>query len=513
MKAAPRLGFVLVAIAAGCTAGGRDDFSSASSPLGESQVAVPSGSVLIKGIGGKCLSLAGDSEANGTKAELRECSSVAPAQRWTFSNGQVHSPGGKCLDVLGNVSADGTRVGVWDCWGGPNQQWTLDGDHSLRGLGGKCLDVTGGAVASGTPIILWSCHAPVQSNQQWTAVSADSAPSGPSSPPSSSEIDPFAPSNLYPTSIFKRQVPANPRLAPNSSALIGQLLKPGPGAVDMRTDAVGGDWNTPLYVTNGSDPAYTIVCDMYGGNCPVKGTVVHIPSFAKAEHGSDAHLSIVDLATGYEYNLWQASTDGRGTLNTQGNVLHVSWGGRSKLGSDGLNAEGNHAGYAASAVMLYPKEIISGRIDHALGIGVDCADNPAVYPAILSNTDSACNTPNSPYYGMHLQLAMSDAEISALNTSPYEKTILTALAHYGAYVYDTGNPQGAGYLAASYLTYTTQGLPDPWRSTILPALKNDGLATGSGDYWQLAPLFGGAGINWAQKLRVIAPCVDAQNCN
>jgi hypothetical protein len=325
-------------------------------------------------------------------------------------------------------------------------------------------------------------------------------------------IDRFAPSDLYPKSVFKRPIPANARIAPNSGALIARLLARGGGATDFRNDAAGGDWNTPIYVSSAKDPAYIVKCDQYGGGCNVKNAIVHIPAYAKAEHKSDAHLTIIDPVSGYEYNFWQAARNSDGDLNIIGGTLHISWGGRSKIGGDGTNAEGNHAGFAASAVTLYPAEILAGRIDHALAIGVYCADDPAVFPAILMPTDQACGVPNSPYYGMHVQLNLSDAEIAALRTSPLDKAIKTALAHYGAYVYDTGNPQGINVLALSYLTYTTQGLPDPWLSTILPQLQPYGIASGGGDRWQLSPIFGGVGIDWMQRLRVIAPCVDAKTC-
>ena len=327
---------------------------------------------------------------------------------------------------------------------------------------------------------------------------------------SPSALDRFAPSNLYPNSVFKRAIPANPPLHPQSNAIVARFLAASAGYTDLRNDAAGGDWNYPIYVSSKNDPAYTVKCTMPWGRCNVQDTIVHVPVYARTERGDDGHLDIVDLATGYEYNFWQAG-GADGTPRITNNTLSISWGGRTRIGGTGLSAEGNHAGFAASAIALYPAELLAGHIDHALGIDVPCADEPSVFPALLHLTDGPCNAANSPYYGMLIQLNMSDAEIDALNTSRYDKVIKKALAHYGAYVYDVGAPNS--FLVLSYLTYTTQGLPDPWFATILPDMSRYGVAQGNGDRRQLGPMFGGLGIfDWTSKFRIIAPCVPARTC-
>lgn len=37
----------------------------------------------------------------------------------------IRGPAGKCVDVAGNNSADGTRLQIWTCAGGANQKWTV----------------------------------------------------------------------------------------------------------------------------------------------------------------------------------------------------------------------------------------------------------------------------------------------------------------------------------------------------------------------------------------------------
>ncbi|MFD7720928.1 ricin-type beta-trefoil lectin domain protein [Streptomyces sp. NPDC059814] len=73
--------------------------------------------------------------------------------------------GGKCLDATGNTAADGTPAQLWDCTGAANQRWTLPGDGSVRTLG-ACLDVTGGSTANGAKVQLYTCNG--SAAQRWT---------------------------------------------------------------------------------------------------------------------------------------------------------------------------------------------------------------------------------------------------------------------------------------------------------------------------------------------------------
>ncbi|MER7533846.1 non-reducing end alpha-L-arabinofuranosidase family hydrolase [Streptomyces sp. NPDC097704] len=125
----------------------------------------------IKGVAsGRCLDVPGAATANGTQAQLRDCSGQAN-QRWTYTAAkQLKVYDDKCLDAKGKGTTNGTPVVVWDCNGGANQQWTVNTDGTITGVqSGLCLDAVGAATANGTRIQLYTC-APV-GNQKWTAPS------------------------------------------------------------------------------------------------------------------------------------------------------------------------------------------------------------------------------------------------------------------------------------------------------------------------------------------------------
>ncbi|MFD6246338.1 non-reducing end alpha-L-arabinofuranosidase family hydrolase [Streptomyces roseolus] len=125
----------------------------------------------IKGVAsGRCIDIPASTTANGTRAQLWDCSGRAN-QRWTRTAGkQLKIHGDKCLDAKGKGTANGTAVVVWDCNGGANQQWNVNTDGTITGVqSGLCLDAVGAATANGTTIQLHACGG--VGNQKWTAPS------------------------------------------------------------------------------------------------------------------------------------------------------------------------------------------------------------------------------------------------------------------------------------------------------------------------------------------------------
>ncbi|MER5208317.1 non-reducing end alpha-L-arabinofuranosidase family hydrolase [Streptomyces sp. NPDC002825] len=122
----------------------------------------------IRGVAsGRCVDFPGSATANGTPAELRDCSGQAD-QRWTHTAAkQLKVYDDKCLDARGKGTTNGTPVVIWDCNGGANQQWTVNADGTITGVqSGLCLDAVGAATANGTRIQLYTCAS--VGNQKWT---------------------------------------------------------------------------------------------------------------------------------------------------------------------------------------------------------------------------------------------------------------------------------------------------------------------------------------------------------
>jgi hypothetical protein len=257
------------------------------------------------------------------------------------------------------------------------------------------------------------------------------------------------------------------------------------------------DYTHPLYYPRSTDPIFTLHCyEVSWGTCPIEGHQIRIPDAARPAGGGDAHLTVVDQASGWEYDLYKVRSKPAG-----GGTLEFRWGGRTRLDGDGLGTNATAAHFGLSAGIIRAQEMAAGKIDHALFMVVKCTSG-TVYPA--GGGGSACaDTTNAPAGGMRFQLNYTQAEIDALPVPEWRKTILTALRTYGAYIGDTGGA-GFNFQFESGTTYTSFGQTDKlvdWAKT------QPGVTVWNGKY-----VFDPAtGVDWS-RMRVIDPCVAQGTC-
>ena len=296
---------------------------------------------------------------------------------------------------------------------------------------------------------------------------------------------------------FNKPIPANPRLHPNSDAIVERLTGFGPphsllaGAADTTWD-----YYRPVYYSRPGDPDFEVNCTMYGGACPIDGHRIRIPDRARPAGGTDHHLTVVDQSSGFEYDFWNVQSKPSG-----GGTLEVGWGGRTRIDGDGRESGGTAAEFGGLAGMIRAQEMEAGRIDHALFMVVKCVtDSPQyVYPATKEARYCPDRT-NAPATGQHFQLAMSRGEIDALAVPGWKKTILHAMAEYGMFVGDTGGSSW-GLQFESGSTYTSFGHDDP----MVAFAQQKGVPDwGTGRYWFSLR----EGLDWRQRLQVIDPCVS-----
>ncbi|KAB8180842.1 non-reducing end alpha-L-arabinofuranosidase family hydrolase [Microbispora catharanthi] len=136
---------------------------------------------LVSAASGRCLDVAGNTDALGTGLQIWDCSGQANQAFEFTSAGELRTFNGtRCVDAYGQGTSNGTKVVIWSCNGQNNQKWQQNADGSIRGVqSGLCLDVTGLGTANGTAVQLWTCNG--QTNQKWSISGG-----GPSSSPSPS---------------------------------------------------------------------------------------------------------------------------------------------------------------------------------------------------------------------------------------------------------------------------------------------------------------------------------------
>jgi hypothetical protein len=298
---------------------------------------------------------------------------------------------------------------------------------------------------------------------------------------------------------FNQALPRNPRLHPNSQAIVATLTADG-GPSDLRAGVADsdGDFQHPTYWPTPDDPVFTVHCTRPFGRCEVEGLRVRIPDRARPAGGSDAHMTVVDQRSGWEYDFWEVTSKPKG-----GGELTMGYGGRTRIDGDGLGSNSTAAHFGNLAGIIRAPELRRGRIEHALFLVAECDSGEFVYPA--QGIGAPCeDRTNAPAEGMRFQLDMSDREIRALGEPRWREGILRALAHYGMFVGDTGgSPWDLEFESGS--TYTSFGYPDP----IVTLAKRLGIPQeADGRYhYELDHV-----VDWRSRLRVVDPCVTERSC-
>lgn len=290
---------------------------------------------------------------------------------------------------------------------------------------------------------------------------------------------------------------------PNSQALVKAALSWGlPGNLTAGNAETTNDWGHPTFFAQPSDPVFTLRASSTDSS--INGMKIPIPVDARPAGGGDGHMTVV-TPDGWEYDFWQVHEK-----NLSTGVLTFSNGGRTRIDGTGVGGGGTAAEFGNLAGVIRAPELAAGHINHALFIVLKCAaqgtgfgygttatsyGSSYVYPAMHGG--SSCGSEESaPPLGARFMLAMSDAQIQALAVPAWKKTILTALAHYGGYVGDTGGP-GFAFMFESSTTYTALGQPDP----LAAFAASNNLPTWEGEY-----VFNMAnGVEWAKYLRVLTP--------
>ncbi|MEU8179076.1 arabinofuranosidase catalytic domain-containing protein [Microbispora hainanensis] len=147
---------------------------------------------LVGAQSGRCLDVAGNTDALGTSLQIWDCNGQANQAFEFTSAGELRTFGGtRCVDAYGQGTSPGTKVVIWSCNGQANQKWRQNSDGSISGVqSGLCLDVDHAGTANGTAVILWTCNG--QGNQKWNTTTGGPTTSPSPPPPGSRPCDIYA---------------------------------------------------------------------------------------------------------------------------------------------------------------------------------------------------------------------------------------------------------------------------------------------------------------------------------
>lgn len=297
---------------------------------------------------------------------------------------------------------------------------------------------------------------------------------------------PYADTSPFNTPVFA------PVVSSNSARVVARLTGTYAGPSKLVVDeAREWDYQHPRYHAKTTDPAFRVTLTENWGTS-VQGHVIHVPVGALAAGGGDGHMAVVQ-PDGWEYDFYDYLSRTEGSPGT----LKARWGGRLRIDGDGRGGQSTVANFGLLAGPIRSEELIAGEIPHALFATVKCSNGTNVYPALTSGAGAVCSDKiGAPPLGARFWLAYTDAEIDALNIPVWRKTIVRAMARYGAYFGDTGGP-GFAFQLESPETYRSFGLKDP----AVQWAAQQGVPLSNGKY----RLDLRTGVDWAGRLRMIDP--------
>lgn len=301
------------------------------------------------------------------------------------------------------------------------------------------------------------------------------------------------------SSPFNQEIPANPRLDPLSPQIVARVL--GFGSIQhlLAGEAdTTADYGHPTYYSALTDPLYRLHCyEASWGTCPIEGELINVPEAARPAAGGDGHMTIVNQTSGVEYDLYKVRSKPSG-----GGTLEFRWGGSTSITGPGTGSAATASQFGNLAGIIRAQELAAGEIRHAIFMVVKCDSGQYVYPAQKAGrrcSDIGLSDTYAPPMGARFQLNMTDAEINALAVPSWKKTILRAMARYGAIMGDTGSGSFA-IQAESGSTYTSFGHEDK----LVAFARGAGVPLSNGKYvFNLRD-----GVNWAQRLRVVYPTLE-----
>ena len=307
---------------------------------------------------------------------------------------------------------------------------------------------------------------------------------------------------------FNTPIPYKPKLNGRSDRIVRAITVRPPGPIIAGLDGTDDDYGRPVYFSGPDDPWFRVRGPRDWGRCALEGRRIRVPDAALPAAGGDGHLTVVDAASGWEYDLYEVEDKPAG-----GGDLVTAWGGRTRIDGDGLGSAAVAANFGTLAGLLRPEELEAGRIEHALFMTVPCVaevdGEDTVYPATGQARPCEDDT-EAPALGSRIQLMMLPKEIEALDAEPWQKTLLHAMAEYGMFVGDTGGGNTWRLQHVSDTMYTSFGQPP----RLVEFAKRAGwrrVPDGESGRTHYLGEFGDV-VDWRERLRVVAPCVTAGDC-
>jgi hypothetical protein len=195
----------------------------------------------------------------------------------------------------------------------------------------------------------------------------------------------------------------------------------------------------PVYEVTQDTPYYPVIDRSGWGN--LGGTRIPFDPSWRAAPGSDAQIIILDPATGREWNLWQASFDGRSVVVSNGNLVPGSYFDKE----DGFEPS-RGVGIQYSAMLVRPEEVAQGVIQHALSMPIrNTSGSEFVAPGTKLEFPGVRpdGIPEGTRFALDVTYEQIDAHLARMPSSVPDvtksslRTLMVAMKDYGWFITDT----------------------------------------------------------------------------
>jgi len=234
-----------------------------------------------------------------------------------------------------------------------------------------------------------------------------------------------------PSSFWNEPIRPDPAIDPHSAAMVAAAFARHASSANLTNS---DEWGYPIAYANRGTRWHDVACTRYGCDRDVE---FRIPTYAEANTGADGHLSVIDIATDRELDMYRAEySDGRWSAGSR-YITGVD--GRGAMCAPEQRCDGAVAsGFAALGGIVRPEEIAEGNIRHALAIAIPHTRGDYIAcPATHASGDNVGDESALPM-GARVQLDPS-FDVGAQPWPRWKKTIAIALQRYGAYIVDTSS--------------------------------------------------------------------------
>ncbi len=245
------------------------------------------------------------------------------------------------------------------------------------------------------------------------------------------------PDAFSPDSFWNTPIPADAAVDPRSDQIMAFL------SADNRLDgcitlagASKDEWGMPIYLSDGTSPEFAVESTKY--NVPGEFQSLRIPKNALPAATSDAEMVIYDVERGYVAQLSKAA------FASETNTWTVTGGSIAYLDSNGIYGAidgigdprngGSFRGYNGAIAAVSYDDVLTGRVDNVLKIGVNSSRDEAVFPLINSDGDSL--DPDAPSQGQRLRIR-ADADLTQYGLNDQALIIARGLQEFGAIIGDS----------------------------------------------------------------------------